>query len=101
SGEEEFIASAASVQQPPEWAEEAEEVTLLAPSAAFAGRTVEIAVKGPAETGYWLGFAPTGSENNGQSENPYSSKVLSIDGEQLAELTTPTIPGEYELRYRE
>jgi hypothetical protein len=103
TGDEVFIESALSLQKPAEWAEADEnddQVTLHAPAEAIAAHSLEVTISGPAEEGYWLGFAPAGGVNTAQAANPYSAAVLK-GGEQVVKLTVPTMPGAYELRYRE
>ncbi len=74
-------------------------VLIAAPAEAFAAHTVEIRVSEPVR-GYWIGFAPAGSGNDGQAASPYGARVMNGD-EETVKLVVPTIPGEYELRYRD
>jgi hypothetical protein len=106
SGNEEFIASARAHQTPPEFAGRAERraqspggVRIEAPSEGIAAHNIEVNIRGPVAAGYWLGFAPKGSAEDGQAANPYSAVVLQ-GGDQLVKLVVPVVPGDYELRYR-
>jgi hypothetical protein len=96
TGDEIFVESARARQIPDELREE---VVVFAPAEGLAAHKLVIRVSGPAEGGYWLGFAPRDSGRDGHAENPYSAATLKGGGELLA-LVVPTTPGEYELRYR-
>lgn len=114
TGDEEFITSALSLQTPPEFreknapvevsgtsgAQSAGGVTINAPAEGIAAHSLEVSVSKAAQRGFWLGLAPAGSANDGQAANPYSSTVLT-GGEQVIKFIAPTLPGDYELRYRE
>ncbi len=99
TGDESFIASARGLQTPPEFKQTGDEVILSGPSEAFAAHKIEVQITGPVKEDYWVGFAPKGSANNGQAANPYSAQVTS-GGDEEFNLVVPTIPGDYELRYR-
>lgn len=110
TGNEDYITAALSLQTPPELAAQiahAEgfpqpepKVRIDAPKEAFAAHGLEISISGPVQAGYMLGFAPAGSANDGRAANPYSETVVRA-GDQVVKLTVPTLPGDYELRYRE
>jgi hypothetical protein len=107
TGEEEFIESALSQQRPPELmatggatTTTAGGVTIEAPAEGIAAHAIEVRISGSVQPGYWFGFAPAGSANNGHAANPYSDRRLQ-GGAETVKLIVPTIPGDYELRYRE
>jgi len=105
TGDDVFIASALSEQTPPELRGESapevekEGVQIDAPASGLAAYSIEVGIRGH-EKSYWFGFAPEGSGPEGRAANPYSDVFLSGD-EETVKLAIPTIPGQYELRYRE
>ncbi len=98
TGDEGFIEAALSQQSPPELMEAAGEVTLAGPAEAIASSPIVVQVRGPAETGYLVLFAPAGSDADGRPGNPYSTASLK-GGDQDVTLGAPFLPGDYELRY--
>ena len=99
TGDPVFIQSALLFQTPPELRKEPEGVVIEAPSSGFAAQKISVGISGH-KKGFWFGFAPAGSGKNGKAPNPYADVFLTGD-EQEVKLSTPTIPGKYELRYRE
>jgi hypothetical protein len=99
-----FIASALIEQTPPELREDApsagepEGVHIDAPASGLAAHQIEVSIRGH-EKSFWFGFAPEGSGPEGRT-GTYSDLYLSGD-EETVTLAIPTIPGTYELRYRE
>lgn len=106
TGDDVFITSALNAQTPPELREvlasdeETGALKIDAPAAGFAAHSLEVRISGPAQAGYWLGFAPVGSDNKGQALLSNSSKSLK-GGDQVVALGIPPTPGDYELRYSE
>lgn len=101
TGDITFIDSALAQQTPPEFRldEEQETIVISAPAEGIAAHDIEVGIRGH-EKGSWFGFAPAESTNAGKASNPYSDVILRGD-EETVKLVVPTIPGEYELRYRE
>ena len=101
TGDITFIDSALAQQTPPEFRldEEQETIVISAPAEGIAAHDIEVGIRGH-EKGSWFGFAPAESTKAGKASNPYSDVILRGD-EETVKLVVPTIPGEYELRYRE
>ena len=105
TGEDIFISSALTNQTPPELRDEntseeqSKDVSFDAPESGLAAHNIEIPIRNHDE-GYWFGFAPEGSGPNGRAANPYSDGFVT-GREEAVTLVIPTVPGKYELRYRE
>ncbi|RBP48401.1 VWD domain-containing protein [Arenicella xantha] len=100
TGEELFIESAISTQQPPQFVEEPDTVKVEAPRTGFAAHKIELGILGPVKVGSWIGFAPKDSSAASKVDTPFSDARLNGKGKNTS-LLVPSTPGHYELRYRE
>lgn len=75
-------------------------ITFHMPEEGIAAHDVEIRIEPMPRRGAWIGFAPVGSDPLEHAANPYSALGSNGDRDVIT-LVVPTIPGDYELRYRE
>ena len=70
------------------------EAQIKAPTSAHSGELLKFTASGPVDASHWIGFAPKGSPIES-----YLDYVRPDAASNAVELTAPSTPGDYEIRY--